>query len=279
MVSSITNSASNNIEDLITQMFKKLNAADKDGIQGLSKNELSSINTGDDAGGAAFLKSLETQFNRLDTNSDGQLSSQEISNAIPPKEPMGPPPGMSIESNDKDSDDANKILSTTASTTSGTSSTSSNSMEDMLEKLMTSFMDSFIKKFNQETSTSSASSSTTSNPVSSLVSAADSDKSGVLSLNELSSLDTGNNKAQSGLVNDLINNFKNYDTNSDGTLSAKELSAAIPDNNALAGNFNESGATSLGSSLGSASASFLQKLLSNYGSDFSGLKSSLSIVG
>lgn len=82
---------------LLTGMYQKLNAANTDGISGLSKKELSSVNPGDDIGGAAFLKSLTEQFDALDQNQNGQLSAQEI---FPPNVfgQMGMPPGLDLNS-------------------------------------------------------------------------------------------------------------------------------------------------------------------------------------
>lgn len=94
------------MQQLMAQMFTKMGNADTDGISGLSQNELSSIDTGDDVGGSAFLKSLNDQFDSLDSNQNGQLSNDEISQAKPvqPKDvPMGPPPGMFMDSSDSDS--------------------------------------------------------------------------------------------------------------------------------------------------------------------------------
>ena len=87
---------------LMAQLYSKMNAADTDGTSGLSKNELSSVDAGDDVGGSAFLKSLTDQFDELDTDKDGQLSSSEISKAKP-QEPMGPPPGMNLDDSDDSS--------------------------------------------------------------------------------------------------------------------------------------------------------------------------------
>lgn len=87
-----------NIQLMMAQMYQKLNAANTDGVSGLSKKELSSINPGDDVGGAAFLKSLTEQFEALDKNQNGQLSAQEI---FPPNVlngQMGMPPGLDLNS-------------------------------------------------------------------------------------------------------------------------------------------------------------------------------------
>lgn len=77
MVSGINSTAEDNLQ-LMAQMYQKLNKADTDGISGLSKGELSSIETGKDIGKTDFLKKLQEQFDALDTDGNGQLSADEI---------------------------------------------------------------------------------------------------------------------------------------------------------------------------------------------------------
>jgi Ca2+-binding EF-hand superfamily protein len=97
MVSSIgSNAGASSIQQMMAEFQRKLQSADTDGTAGLSKEELSSIDTGDDKGGANFLKTLTENFDKLDSDGNGQLSESEIKAAKPPK-PMGPPPGMMIE--------------------------------------------------------------------------------------------------------------------------------------------------------------------------------------
>ena len=97
MVTSISSSSNSDyIQQLMAQMMKNMSAADTDGTTGLSKTEISSINTGDDKGGAGFLKALSDNFDKIDSDSNGQLTQSEIQ-ASKPQQPMGPPPGMSIE--------------------------------------------------------------------------------------------------------------------------------------------------------------------------------------
>ena len=82
MVTGIIGSSSNQIQQLMAEMMKKMKSADTDGTSGLSKNELSSINTDNDPGGARFLKELSKNFDKIDSNSDGQLSKSEIDEVI-----------------------------------------------------------------------------------------------------------------------------------------------------------------------------------------------------
>lgn len=95
--------STDSIQLMMMQMYQKINAANTDGVSGLSKKELSSVNAGDDVGGAAFLKSLTEQFDALDKNQNGQLSAQEI---FPPNAlngQMGIPPGLNLSSNSSNS--------------------------------------------------------------------------------------------------------------------------------------------------------------------------------
>lgn len=84
MVSGINNAAEDSIQ-LMAQMYQQLNKADTDGVSGLSKGELSSINTGNDVGKADFLKALQEQFDALDTDGNGQLTADEIAKLEPQK--------------------------------------------------------------------------------------------------------------------------------------------------------------------------------------------------
>ena len=54
MVTGIIGSSSNQIQQLMAEMMKKMKSADTDVTSGLSKNELSSINTDNDPGELDF---------------------------------------------------------------------------------------------------------------------------------------------------------------------------------------------------------------------------------
>lgn len=105
MVSSISSNDSDSLKEMMALMYQKMGAADTDGISGLSKDELTSIKTGDDVDGASFLNSLLDQFDQLDSDKNGQLTNSEIATASP-SEPLGPPPGLNIESTDNNSADS-----------------------------------------------------------------------------------------------------------------------------------------------------------------------------
>jgi len=97
LVTSISSSNSSQIQELMAEMRKKMSDANTDGTDGLSKDELSSVDAGDDVGGANFLSSLQKNFDKIDSDSDGQLTDGEIEAAKPKGPPMGPPAGMFIE--------------------------------------------------------------------------------------------------------------------------------------------------------------------------------------
>lgn len=248
MVSSIGNTATDSIQLMMAQMYQKLNAADTDGTAGLSKDELSSIDAGDDKGGSAFLKSLSSQFDSLDADGNGQLSASEIASAKPHAGQMGPPPGMTIDGCCSKDETASTDATNSASATA-------TSVEQWLEKMLQSVVDSFAKSTGTTTSDSQT---TTSNEISSLTSTADTDKSGSLSSDELASVDTSSNSGQAKFVKDLISNFKSYDTNGDGLLSQSEMTTAASNSNAI------SLGSSIGNSLANLSSSFVQKLLNSY---------------
>ena len=259
MVSSINGTDDESMKQMMALMFQKMGAADTDGTKGLSKSELSSIDAGDDSGGSAFLKSLSDQFDELDTDANGQLSSDEIAKAKPP-EPMGPPPGLAIESSDD-----------------------SSSYSDLLEQIIEASKESFVSSFDDSNDTA-----TDASKAESLIASADSDGSSGLSLDELSSADSSGSNGKTGFVNDLIKNFDNYDLDGDGQLSKSELETAMPDgpfsrqeekaivensdSNSIFSKF-ESSLSNLGSS------SLIQKLISSYQSgDFADILSSLNIA-
>lgn len=82
---------------MIAAMQKKMQEADTDGKQGLSKEEISSVEAINDKGGSHFLNALSQNFDKIDGDGDGQLSKDEIKAAEPSKPPMGPPPGMMMQ--------------------------------------------------------------------------------------------------------------------------------------------------------------------------------------
>ena len=259
MVSSINSTDSDDMQQMMALMYQKIGAADKDGIAGLSKGELASVNAGNDVGGSAFLKSLTAQFDVLDADKNGQLSSEEIASAKPPGQ-MGPPPGLQLES------------SVSTDSTQSTGSVDS-VLQKLLEALMKSFMDSYSKEDNSKSA----------DAVTSLTATADTDKTKGVSLAELASVNTSGNTTQAKFVNDLMQNFANYDKDGDGQLSQSELQAAIPkefSQQDMAAMANKGSDTSgFGSALSSFSGSIMEKLISSYkNGDLAKMVSSLNIA-
>jgi len=284
MVSSINNGGSDNMQLLMAQMFQKMNAADTDGVSGLSKSELSSIDTGSDKGGTGFLKSLSDQFDSLDADGNGQLSSDEIASAKPQgPPPMGPPPGMTIDSSDSDSDSLTGSVSSTDSTdsTGSTDSTSSTSSSNSMESLIENLLEKLLASLSQSYGQGGDSTASNSDKVSSLVSSSDTDKNGSLSVDELKSVDTSGNTGKAGFVNDLVKNFSQYDTDGDGSLSQTEMLAAMPKDASQQATTAMSGGSNSLSGLENNLKAFMDKLVSAY-KDSGGLTtaaSALSIAG
>ncbi len=228
MISSISSTAQDSIQLMMQQMLGKISAADTDGTVGLSKDELSAIDSTGNVGTSTFLKSLSEQFDTLDADGNGQLTADEISAARPP-EPMGPPPGLTISDN------------------SDTSSSSS----DLIQQLLESILDNLAESYGDESSESTA-----ENKINSLTSSADADSNGSLSMSELSSINFDDNEGQTGFVKDLMTNFENYDTDSDGQLSSDEMLSAMPK--------EQTNLTDGANSLKSLASSFIEKLLDVY---------------
>lgn len=81
MVSNINNTDLSNVQQMISEMYKKIKTADTDGVDGLSKKELASINTSNKIS-SAFLQTLSEQFDKLDADKNGQLSKSDLETAI-----------------------------------------------------------------------------------------------------------------------------------------------------------------------------------------------------
>lgn len=244
MVSTINGAASDNIQLMMSQMFQKMQSADTDGISGLSKSELSSIDSSNDAGGTAFLKSLTNQFDKLDSDGDGQLSKSEIASAKPPE--GGPNQGGDAKSKIEDLLEKllQEALQAMASSTSGTASTSSDS------------------------ATTESASSTTSAIKPFDLSTADTDGTEGVSLSELKSVDTSNDTKKANFINDLVKNFDSIDSNGDGQLSKSEVKAAMPpppqQQTTTADNYLNNSLSNFGDSFSKLSSNFIQKLINTY---------------
>lgn len=257
MTTSINCSDSDSIKQMMALMFQKMKAADADGTSGLSKSELSSIDAGEDFGGADFLKSLNAQFDSLDADGNGQLSTKEIASAKPLSGPMGPPPGLNITSDEDSTDLTGSVATTKTNDTTASAASTGDLLASLLEKLLKALSDSYPK--GDDSSSSNAGKAT------SLVSSSDTDKSGGLSLDELKSVNTRGNTGKAGFVNDLVSNFSKYDTDSDGNLSQSEILASMPkefSQQNIAGMSGSSSSDS-GNTLSNLTA-FMGKLMNSY---------------
>ena len=249
MVSSASSADSNALMQAMAMMQQKMSTANTDGVAGLSKDELSSIDSSNDTGGAAFLKSLTDQFDELDTDANGQLSKEEIAKAKPP-EKMGPPPGLEISSSDD--------------------SSSSNSIEDIIQKLLKQLEESFTDR--KKTASKASEDAATANPLANALKSADTDGTTGLSVDELTSIKSTEDTKKADFIKKLTENFDKLDSNSDGQLSQTEISAMKPEASANSGNL-----ASGDNSFGSLAGSFLQKLMDSYkNGDLTKLVSSLS---
>jgi len=109
------------------------------------------------------------------------------------------------------------VSSTGSSSLSGVSSSSNISGNMFLTTLLENFAASFDKTDESEDADE------LKEQIKSLVSEADTDENGGLSLDELSSVDTSNDSDKAEFVNDLISQFKSLDENGDGELSISEM--------------------------------------------------------
>lgn len=158
----------------------------------------------------------------------------------------------------------------------------------LIKKLQQKLLDNLAESYDK---TDSKSAKKIDNEVKSLMSAADKDKSGGLSLDELSSVDTTNDPDLAKDVHNLINGFKTYDKDGDGQLSLTEMKDALKglkkqfsmqdiakiaqENN----DFSTKGSF-IGNVQGNFPNSLAEKLISNYqGGDLSSLESSMSVAG
>lgn len=160
-------------------------------------------------------------------------------------------------------------------------STGSTDALQMISQMRTTFLKNFAESYNK---TDSDKEKKINNEVKSLMESADKDKSGGLSVEELSSIDTKNNPDLAKDIRDLINGFDSYDTNHDNQLSVKELKDALKtlkkefslQDVAKMAKENEEFMNS-GLSPTSFSSSMAEKLISSYGGSSISLTSSLGI--
>lgn len=278
MVSSI-GSDSDSIQQMMAAMLQQMNKADTDGVRGLSKSELASIGSTGDVGGSAFLKSLSDQFDSLDADGNGQLSSEEIASAKPLDGPMGPPPGLDLGA-DVDSDSFDASLKATKNDSGSTPSTdstgTSNSNDSILEKLLAKVLDNFTESYSKDDSEDKK-------EAVKALKEADTDGNGVLSKDELTSL-ANSSSATSELAKNLSDNFGSLDKNGDGSLSKDEIEKFISGSKMSQQEMaeitkNPDSSSNFSRILSNLSETFFQNLMSSYKSgDLANLTSSLGVA-
>lgn len=95
MTTSINSLDSGMLQQMMTQMYQKINSADADSVLGMVKNGLSTI-AQDSVQGSEFLNSLKDQFNALDKDKNGELSVKEIIPENLQNMYIGMPPGLDL---------------------------------------------------------------------------------------------------------------------------------------------------------------------------------------
>lgn len=171
-----------------------------------------------------------------------------------------------------------------SSSAAGTGSDASDS-KALIKKLQDTLLDNLAASYDK---TDSKSAKKIDNEVKSLMSTADKDKSGGLSLKELSSIDTKDDPDQAKIVHDLIGNFKTYDKDGDGQLSMTEMKDALKglrkqfsmQDIAKMAQENNDFSTSesfVGNVQSNLSSSLVEKMINNYG-DLSSSASSLNVA-
>lgn len=72
----------NSMQQLVSQIMTTIKNSDTDGTKGLSKAELSAIGDKDFSGESSFFNVLTNSFARIDSDGNGQITNQEISNSL-----------------------------------------------------------------------------------------------------------------------------------------------------------------------------------------------------
>ena len=143
----------NAIQMLMLQLQNTMQKADTDGVSGLSKDELKSISAEKNTDAAAFLKSLNEQFDKIDSDSNGQLSAEELTNSPIVKSvlsQMGPPAGMIIESssnNSKTTDYSSLIDSLASNYDKISSKLDSSGFKDNIKNMAGNFMQKMFDQY------------------------------------------------------------------------------------------------------------------------------------
>lgn len=105
MVSGVNQNDPNLLQLLLSSLKNGSSTSGIGSNAGASNGDLSGIGSIAKSAKNSFLNCLQDNFSKIDANSDGQLSQDEIGTYFKNNHPMGPPPGMFIEnmSNDQTS--------------------------------------------------------------------------------------------------------------------------------------------------------------------------------
>lgn len=268
MVSSITSSTSTmTMQQLFADMKSKMSAADTDGTQGLSKQELSSIDTGGNAQESNFLKALSDNFDKLDANSDGQLSGSEIKAGRPHHHGhMGPPPGMDIESSD--STDSTNSTDATNSTDSTNSNSTIGIMDSLIKQLIAALEKAEAGISSQMHSNGNDSGTVASVDPTQQTSSASSTTTGVTK-DDLASIASNDGHSGHGFIKKLQENFDKIDTDGDGQLSKSEIKAFAD---------SASKTNNMSTKIANISEYFAKQLINTYQNNSTAINSALSLA-
>lgn len=109
-----------------------------------------------------------------------------------------------------------------------TGDNSSSEIKNSVENLIEDYLEKYEESFDNVDADKEKEAAEAAAKVKTLLSKADTDKNGKLSLDELSSFDSGDDVQMAKFVKDLKEKFTKYDSNGDGLLTSSELIAAIP---------------------------------------------------
>ncbi len=141
MVSEIN--SNDELQMLMLKMQSKMHQADTDGLKGLSKSELASVDAADNLDAQEFLKILTEKFDDVDKNKDGQLTSEEVLKSAL-QQPLGPPAGLFLE---KDGENNKNIQSFAARTMNKIGEQSSGELKDKITNLASTFIQKMIDTY------------------------------------------------------------------------------------------------------------------------------------
>lgn len=245
MLSSVGNNSS---EQLMTT-YAKISKYDSDGTSGLSKSELSSYIEGNsNSDDNAFALSLSQEFDKLDTDRNGELSEEEAS----------------YSEYDGSASNSSSSSNLTTESISGTASSDDN-IKTQSQNLLTAYLKQYTKSYDKSCDSDDDKKAI----IKSLMGKYDTNGDGGLSIDELSSIDTSDSSPESQFADDLKTQFKSLDTNNDGLLSIQEMQKGLMKKQYSAHEISEmsqklSDSDGNGTSLGTSNSSFVQGLLNKY---------------